>query len=304
MTIGLLNLEPKIHNTALMQISQYHKKRGDAVEWYSEIFKREYNKIYCSSLFDYTPKYSIPENTICGGTGFDLTTKLPKEIENSDLDYSIYPNCDYSIIWFSRGCIRNCPFCIVKQKEGYICSVKPKNLNPKGKYIAIQDNNFFANPKWKDAEKYLDQWQQPIDFNSGIDLRIFNKKQAVFIKKYKIKMIHCAWDNPKENMIPYLKNLLKYFSANKIMCYVLIGYWSNKEEDMMRIKEIARLRITPFAMPYNKKDEYQRHFSRYVNNIKKFYKRRTFEEYKQAYFYGYSYETDQLKIGFDNETQD
>ena len=132
--IGLYNLEPKINNSAMMQVSYYHKhKQFDQVELYNPRKHDSYDKIYAFSLFDFTPKDSVTEDMICGGTGFDITKKLPSEIEKCDLDYSIFPKCDYSIIWFSRGCIRNCPFCVVRKKEGKIHSVKPKNLNPKGK---------------------------------------------------------------------------------------------------------------------------------------------------------------------------
>ena len=266
MEIGLYNIEPKIYNTALMKISQYHKDIGDNVDWYIDWNKFNYDKIYCSSLFDFTDKSQVPENAICGGTGFDLTSNLPSQIENSDLDYSIYPNCDRSYIWFSRGCFRDCPFCVVRQKEGYIHEVSPANLNPNGRYLEIMDNNFFGNKDWKKAERYLDQWQQPIIFNSGIDVRIFIPEHATFINKYKVKVIHCAWDNPRDNLIPAFNNIIKYIKPYKLMCYVLIGYWSTPEEDLMRVEKLRELKIDPFVMPYNKFDNYQRRFARWVNN--------------------------------------
>ena len=38
-----------------------------------------------------------------------IKSKLPMEIEQiDDLDYSLYPDCDYSIQFLSRGCFRNC----------------------------------------------------------------------------------------------------------------------------------------------------------------------------------------------------
>jgi len=266
MYIGLLNLEPQINNTALMKISQYHKQKGDDVEMYVDFFRNQYDKIYCSSLFDFTNKTQVPEMADCGGTGFDIAKKLPKEIDNSDLDYSIFPSCKSSYIWFSRGCIRNCPFCIVRKKEGYIHSVKPTNINPKGDVIEIMDNNFFANPEWKDAEKYLDQWQQQIVFNSGIDVRIFKPEHASFIKKYKIKMIHTAWDNPKIDLMPKFKELIKYIKPYKIMAYVLIGFDSTPEEDLMRVTKLWELKIDPFVMPFDKKNNYQKRFARWVNH--------------------------------------
>ena len=127
MDIALYNIEPKINNTALMQISQYHKNQGHNVEWYFDLKRYSYDKIYCSSLFDFTDKQFVPTEAIKGGTGYDICSKLPEEIQNTDLDYSIYPDCDRSYIWFSKGCIRNCPFCIVRKKEGYIYPVEPKN---------------------------------------------------------------------------------------------------------------------------------------------------------------------------------
>ena len=265
MKIGLLNLEPQINNTALMKISDYHKKQGDTVEMYIDFFRNHYDKIYCSSLFDFTPKHQVPENAVCGGTGFDIKKKLPKDIDDCDLDYSIFPDCKSSYVWFSRGCIRNCPFCIVRKKEGYIKQVKPSNLNPNGNLIEIMDNNFFANPEWKNSEKYLDKWQQSINFNSGIDVRIFEPEQALFINKYKIKRVHTAWDNPKIDLIPQFKELIKYIKPYKIMTYVLIGFDSTEEEDLMRVTKLWELKIDPFVMPYNKKDKYQKRFARWVN---------------------------------------
>ncbi len=167
MKIGLYNIEPKIHNTALMQISHYHKSQGDQAEWYEENLWG-YDKIYCSSLFKFTDKSKVPHRAICGGTGFDLTTTLPFDC---DLDYSLYPACDCSYIWFSRGCIRKCGFCVVPDKEGKIKATPPKNLNPNGKYIKIQDNNFFASPAWREAIQYLKDTKQPVDFAGGIDVR-------------------------------------------------------------------------------------------------------------------------------------
>jgi len=282
MNVALLNLEPRIHNTALMKISHYHKSRGDDIEMYIDFFRNQYDKIYCSSLFDFTSKENLPENAICGGTGFDLTTKLPNDIEKGDLDYSIFPDCDRSYIWFSRGCIRNCPFCIVRQKEGYMHSVDPTNLNPNGKIIHVMDNNFFANPNWKDSINYLDQWKQKIVFDSGIDVRIFEPEHAVFIKKYIRRpagySVHSAWDNPKENLIPKFKELIKHIPTYMLMVYVLIGYWSTEEEDLMRIHKLRELKIDPFVMPYNKFDNYQNKFARWVN--RKELRNVTWKEYK------------------------
>jgi len=272
--IGLYNIEPKIHNTALMQISYYHKQRGDQVEWYEESLWG-YDKVYCSSLFDFTDKSGVPPQAIRGGTGFDITTKLPFDC---DLDYSLYPECDCSYLWFSRGCIRNCGFCVVRRKEGYLRATAPKNLNPNGEYIKIQDNNFFANPTWKEAIKWLKNTGQDVEFAGGIDVRLINKEQCDALNSLTHrKQMKIAWDNPKQNLIPDLTRLTKYIKGYRLMCYVLTGYNSTIKEDTYRVQKIHEFGITPYVMCIDRKDPEQKRFQKWVNNFK--YKTVEFEDY-------------------------
>lgn len=259
----------------MMQVSTYHKSKGDSVEIYNPLIKNSYDKIYAFSIFDFTDKGYVSKDMIKGGTGFDLYFKLDPEIEKCNYDWGLYPKCDYSIVWFSRGCIRDCPFCIVRQKEGFIRSVKPKNLNPNGRYIKVQDNNFFANPRWRNAIAQLKKWSQPVDFSGGIDVRILTKEMAEALlsldnrkdhSKSTIIKIKIAWDNPKENLEPKLQEVIKWIKPYRIMCYVLIGYNSSEKEDLARVETLRQLGIDPFAMPFNKKDRYQKDFARWVNH--------------------------------------
>jgi len=282
MKVGLYNLEPNIVNIALMQVSTYYKDKGDEVEMYNPLFHETYDKIYAFSLFKFTPKVYIRKNMVCGGTGFDIKSRLPKNIEECDYDWSMFPNCDFSILRFSMGCIRDCPFCVVRAKEGFIYPVKHKNLNPGGKEVHVYDNNFFANPKWKESIKILKKIGQPVNFAAGLDVRIFNDTQGKALKEIKLtKYIHIAWDNPKEKVIPQLNKFIKYVKPYKIICYVLIGYWSTPEEDLMRIKELMKLGITPFVMPFKKDDPYQKDFARWCNRPE-LRKTCEWEDYKKA----------------------
>lgn len=266
MRIALYNLEPKRENTAMMQVSQYHKQQGNEVELYKPVLYTTYDKIYCFSIFKFTDKSTVTKDMICGGTGFDETIKLPQEIAECDYDYSIYPACETSYVWFSRGCIRKCSFCIVSKKDGYIRSVPLKNLNPNAKYITVMDDNFFANPSWRHSIAKLKEWNLPVRFECGIDVRLFDKEQGEALQSIKLyKQIHIAWDNPRDNLLPKIKELTEYIKPYRIMCYVLIGYWSTQDQDLMRVKELMKLKIDPFAMPYDKKDRYQKDFARWCN---------------------------------------
>ncbi len=267
MKIGLIDVDSKLPNIALMKISAYHKAKGDKVGWHNPLFDKP-DKAYASKIFTFTPDYEYwPEcEIINGGSGYDLTIKLPNEIDMANPDYSIYPKCSYSIQIFSRGCIRNCPFCIVRQKEGYMHPVEPMELNPKGTHIEVLDNNFFANPEWRPAAELLLKWGQPVNFH-GVDIRILTEEHAHYLNKIKQhKQIHIAWDNPKDDLMSYLKKITTWIKPYKLMCYVLVGYWSTPEEDLWRVEVLRDLKIAPFVMPFNKHDEYQRSFARWVNH--------------------------------------
>ena len=183
MNIGLIDVDShNFPNFALMKASSFYKNKGD-VEWAENgLFKKHYDKIISSKIFTFSndADYSQYDAAIIekGGTGYDISKKLPIEIENHiGMDYSLYPQYNFSIQFFSRGCIRHCPFCLVHDKEGYIHSVDPVELNPKGQWIEVLDNNFFANPDWKHSVDYLLKHKQPVNLH-GVDIRIMNEEQA------------------------------------------------------------------------------------------------------------------------------
>ncbi len=182
MRIGLIDVDgyKGYPNFALMKVSAYYKDKGDEVEWVDK--SHQYDKVYASKVFTFTPDYNYDGlsalELIKGGTGYDMMVKLPDEIESfSRLDYTLYPECDFSLVFLSRGCIRRCKFCLVSKKEGYIHSVDPVGLNPDGKYIDVLDNNFFASPDWKEHLEWLKQQKLPINFR-GVDLRVLTNEQA------------------------------------------------------------------------------------------------------------------------------
>ena len=270
MKIGIINIEPSIYNTAYMQIANYYRGTGHIVEWCMPDKHKQFDHVFCSSIFDYTDKSGIPEGVICGGTGFDISSRLSQVIENSDLDYSIYPSCETSYLWFSRGCNRNCPWCVVQKKEGRIHPVQVKNLNPVGSSVTVCDNSFFENPEWEKAIKYLREINLPCDIQQGVDVRTITKRQAFLLSKLrrqKDKRIKFAWDNPfdEAKVIDGINRMLQFIRPHDLMCYVLVGFLSSQEQDLYRINLLRRFKISPFVMPYRQRF-YQKTLARWVNH--------------------------------------
>ena len=274
MKIGLVDVDShNFPNFALMKISAWHKAQGHEVEWAAPLWDN-YDKVYQSKIFTFSPDIVVPwkGEIFKGGTGYNIHSLLPEEIERSTLmDYSIY-NFPFSIQFFSRGCIRRCPFCLVHDKEGNIRPVEPVQLNPKGRWIEVLDNNFFANPEWKSAIQYLLDTKQQINFH-GVDIRIMNEEQAFYLNQIPLKRstVHIAWDLPQIDLKEKLIEVTKYIAPWKFMCYILVGFNSTIEQDLYRIETCRELKIKPFVMAFRdyenktKPSQYCKDLAQWVN---------------------------------------
>ncbi|MBD5210982.1 MAG: hypothetical protein HDS77_06930 [Bacteroidales bacterium] len=275
MHIGLIDVDSHhFPNLALMRLSAYHKANGDDVEWCGDMYW-DFDRVYKSKIFTFTPDVDrpFPCEVIKGGTGYDVRSRLPIEVEQSTaVDYSLYPQYRFSIQFFSRGCIRHCPFCLVQDKEGAIQPVEPLQLNPVGQWIEVLDNNFFANPEWLSAVQYLINTKQLVNLH-GVDVRIMNEEQAFWLNKLRLKRshVHIAWDLPEIDLTDKLREVVRYVAPWKLMCYILVGFNSTIEQDMYRIERCRELGITPFVMPYRdfenktRPSQYAKDLAQYVN---------------------------------------
>ena len=287
MKIGLIDVDSKWPNLALMKLSAYHKSIGDSVDWYFPI-STEYDRVYASKIFNYTPDFEYPQkmnfDVIKGGSGYKFNN-LPKEIENTFPDYSIYPTCDYALGFTTRGCIRRCPFCIVWRKEGILEPVGDiYNFWSGQERLILLDNNLNAS-QFQHFEMILGQLikhQISVDFSQGLDIRLINDDHAYLLSKVRLwKQIHFAWDNidDEKRVRQGLRILSRRIHLRNVMFYILIGFNSTPEEDMYRVETLRELDIDSFVMPYNKADNYQRKFARWVNH-KAIFKKVPWQEYR------------------------
>ena len=71
MKVGLIDVDGHngFPNVALMKLSNYHKSRGDSVEWYQPLFSGHMDVVYKSKVFSFTPDYEhhIDADSVIGG---------------------------------------------------------------------------------------------------------------------------------------------------------------------------------------------------------------------------------------------
>lgn len=264
-------------NLCLMKLSAYHKARGDTVEWWNGLY--HYDVVYKSRVF--TDEYSTDDNAVIqadhivlGGTGYGLTNKLPIDVEHTRPDYSLYPQFDGIAYGFlSRGCPRNCGFCIVTQKEGRK-SVAVADLSEfwdGQKEIKLLDANLLACP---DHERLLVQLADSrawVDFTQGLDVRLITPDNVALLNRVRTKMLHFAWDNPEDDLTPYFRRFAELSAVKdcrKRRVYVLCNYGTTHEQDLFRIYTLRDLGFDPFVMVYDKSTAplQTRQMQRWVNN--------------------------------------
>lgn len=279
--IGIYQVDGKIPNLALMKVCGYHETIGDEVSVYDGIlFAEQYDIIYASKLFGFTPMPQIPDNMIIGGTGIDFYNKLPVEIENATPSYSLYPNCDYHLGFSMKGCRFNCKFCCVPKKEG-----RPYNynaideilINPNGgNRLMLLDNDFFGGENWKGNLERIIELKLKVCFVQGLNIRIITDEQAELLSKcdyrnskFNKKYLTFAWDKFRDEklIINGIERCVRSGIPTKNMqFFVLIGFDTTPEQDMHRVEMLRNLGAMPYVMPYNKDDKYQKAFTRWVNH--------------------------------------
>jgi len=306
-TIGLIDVDGhRFPNLALMRISAYHKMQGDLVEWWiGDII--HYDRVYISKVFSFTHDVPDPVNcdeVIRGGTGYCISveggrevfdksrnTSLPAEVEKMRPDYSIYPQYNFAVAMTSRGCPRGCAFCHVAAKEGR-CSVKVADVADfwnGQKHIEVLDPNIVACREKRELFCQYRETEAQIVFNQGLDIRLMNDEDLDDINHMRIKDLHFAWDNPKEDLEPRFEWFARNFrrKGNIGMVYVLTNFGSSMEDNLYRIYHLRDLGYDPYVMIYNKKEADQEliNLQRWCNNKFVFGKTPDFNDYVRGYKY-------------------
>lgn len=304
MRVGLIDVDSKIPNLALMKLSAFHKAQGDQVEWYMP-FSDRYDRVYVSKVFSFTPDYDLCINAtevIRGGTGYAIRTvngkevydrtkdiPLPNEVEHIYPDYTLYPNFhDTACGFMTRGCPRGCEFCIVGKKEGR-CSIKVADLSEfwsGQKNIILYDPNILACKEWKVCLEQLAESNATIDFNQGLDIRMMTEEKAQMISSMRIKQIHFAWDRyeDKNIVLPKLKLFADHnkMNAHDAIVYTIVNFSTTIEQDLDRVYTLRDMGYWAYIMIYDKEhcDKRYKDLQRWVNNRFVFARCKRFEDYK------------------------
>ena len=305
MVIGLFDLDRTgFPNLALMKLSAWHKAQGDTVLPLNS--QQPADKRYASVVFSWNRRKADAVAAMgaeVGGSGVDLDRRLPPAVEAMPADYTLY-GIDYGLGFLSRGCIWNCTFCIVPQKEGRprevatIDDLLNRESARRRPFVVLLDDEFLWKEKWAIA-KLTEFTERGIDWcpSQGLDVRVLTEPLSDALAaspfwnvRRSRRQITFAFDNvATENRYRRgVEMLLKRMAAWHLQSYVLVGYDSTIEQDLHRIAVIREYDIDPFVMLYRdpesgqaRRDPQLRNLARWVN--RRLYKSHPFDDYAAEY---------------------
>lgn len=275
-------------NMALMKISAWHKAQGDTVTWWMPLL--QYDRVYSSKVFTFTPEQPmLPPDTVKGGTGYGIYKDLPDEMDRMFPDYSIYPDCKYAIGFLTRGCIRNCPWCVVPRKEGAIRPYRTwrEIKRPDSRDIVFMDNNVLACPHGIDQIRDMIGQDVRVDFNQGLDARLITPDVAALLARLRwIRFIRMSCDT--DAMLPVVLEAVRRLGVEgvkpyRVFVYLLVQDIESAERRAIALREAG---VEVFAQPYRdfansiEPTAEMKRFARWVNRKAIFKTVARFAEYR------------------------
>ena len=126
-----------------------------------------------------------------------------------------------------------------------------------------------------------------VDFTQGIDARLLTEENIALINACKVKMLHFAWDNPRDEVVPQMLDMFSEKTTvtdyRKRKVYVLTNYWSTHGEDLRRVYWLRVHGYDPYVMIYDKQraPKETRRLQQWVNNKIIFRSCERFEDYRR-----------------------
>ena len=207
-TIGIIDADllagkqKRFPNLAAMKLSGYHKSKGNMVSLLPSFqYIGSCKTVYVCCVFTESAA-AVPRNlpnAIYGGTGFffDKATLLPKEVEHTKPDYTLYQqwlktrseeeNTDYytnaSLGFLTRGCFRRCKFCVNRNATASVAaSPLVEFYDPSKDRVCLLDDNVLACSAGyrliTDLVKTCEAEKKQFEFKQGIDMRLMRPRTA------------------------------------------------------------------------------------------------------------------------------
>lgn len=252
---------------------------------YNTYIDREVTKKVEESIRKYRKKNGIIPDT----------AEIDKMVVTHRKKYKDY--LDYSIGFLTRGCIRQCPFCVNKGER----SILPYSdlndfVDDSRPFIYLWDDNFLSYRNWRELLQKLMGRGKPFQFRQGLDERTLDDERAEMLSRapYHGDFIF-AFDQWRDHDLieRKLKIWKRYCPSKTTKFYLFCGYELTADDDDKLFNDVYYLfRRIQILMSYGclgyvmRHADYENHslgniytqIARWCNQPQ-FYKKMSFEEF-------------------------
>jgi len=247
--VNIINVDSSIANFALAKVEKFYKNRGFTINYEPELAGKmpTFVSIIFESSRHKVQQYEGQPNIIIGGTGWDVKSRLPDDIE------VVKPRINLG--YTSRGCNRSCSFCVVPVKEGK--AAPEADLydlwDGKANKVILLDNNLLQlQEHFRLVCEQAQKQKLILDFNQGLDIRLLNDDVLKILEKTRLEDIRFALDSPAliQMFRKKLQLLRRYKLRKDPLVYALCGFETSWEEDLERILFLKGLGCRPYVMKH------------------------------------------------------
>lgn len=166
------------------------------------------------------------------------------EDPGADFILGVYVKPD--IVFTSRGCNNQCPWCLAWRREGKVreLAVQAGNI--------VQDNNLLQCSRAHITNVFeMLRTQRAVQFAGGLDPRLVTDQVAEDLRGLRIRQLFLSCDT--EPMVKPLATAVKRLGLprDKLRCYVLIGFnGESLDKAEERLRATYDLGCLPFAQLY------------------------------------------------------
>lgn len=260
----LINCSFPNYNLAIEKMKVYFGqercKEGRTVD---DIFNQDCDGVMLSVIFSWDVPFAITQAKIAlnqgkkvmiGGGGTQQLSHWIKTETGLDAHYKVSETLEavdgkFKMVYFTRGCIEKCFFCVVPRIEGNIVTMNYKSQPAK----VLMDNNLSEIPvKFQEyiVEKYLSSDVSSVDCNSGFEPKGVTSEMVQLFGKLPLRWWRVGFDEiGEEKQFVESVRVIKEFSKKTIRVYTMFGH-EPFDQCRYRCEKVISLGCEPVPQAY------------------------------------------------------
>jgi hypothetical protein len=268
--ILLINCSQPHYNLAIEKMKVYYGDRATEVRSLVDtmlfgIVVDDYDGVCLSVIFSWDVPFAIREAKIAkahnkrvmiGGGGTMVQRAYIERETGITPIYKTVPELEavdgrFKMVYFTRGCVEKCSFCIVPKIEGQNIILNKKSHPAK----VLMDNNLSELPsEYQEyiVERYLSDQINSVDANSGFEPKGISEYVVKLFDQLPMRWWRIGFDEiGEEKQFLESVRIIQSFSKKKIRAYTMIGH-EPIDQCKYRCDKVISLGCEPVPQAYIK----------------------------------------------------